>query len=74
VAAPTLILRGAESPLLTAEGAAELAGEIPNARLVEIADAGHHLQLERPDACLAALEPFLRAHHGRAKRRATLGP
>jgi pimeloyl-ACP methyl ester carboxylesterase len=74
VAAPTLILRGAESPLLTAEGAAALAGEIPNARLVEIPGAGHHLQLERPDACLAALEPFLRAHHGGAERRATLGP
>jgi pimeloyl-ACP methyl ester carboxylesterase len=73
VAAPTLILRGAESPLLTAEGAAELAREIPNAELVEVPGAGHHLQLERPEACLAALEPFLRAHHGGAERRATLG-
>jgi pimeloyl-ACP methyl ester carboxylesterase len=74
VAAPTLILRGATSPLLTAEGAAELAAEIPHARVVEIPGAGHHLQLERPDACLEAVEPFLLAHRGTASPRATLAP
>jgi N-formylmaleamate deformylase len=73
VLAPTLIVRGADSPLLTAAGAAELAGEIPNARLVEIPGAGHHVQLDRPDACLAAIEPFLRACHEGARRRATFG-
>jgi pimeloyl-ACP methyl ester carboxylesterase len=73
VLAPTLIVRGAESSLLTAAGAAELAGEIPNSRLVEIPGAGHHVQLDRPDACLAAIEPFLRACHEGARRRATFG-
>ena len=73
VAAPTLILRGAASPLLTREGAVELAGEIPNARLVEIPGAGHHLQLEQPEACLDEIEGFLLARDGADRRRATFG-
>ena len=73
VRAPTLILRGGESSLLTAAGAAELAAEIPNARLVEIPGAGHHVQLERPDACLEVVVPVLLACHESAERRATFG-
>jgi pimeloyl-ACP methyl ester carboxylesterase len=72
VRAPTLILRGGQSSLLTAAGAAELAGEIPDARLVVVPGAGHHLQLEQPEACLDAIEPFLLACHERARRAATL--
>lgn len=70
VRAPTLIVRGVESTLLTASGAAELAAEIPNARLVEIPGAGHHVQLDRPEACLAAIESFLRESHAAALPRA----
>jgi pimeloyl-ACP methyl ester carboxylesterase len=62
VRAPTLVLRGAESPLLTAAGAHELVRGLPDARLVEIAGAGHHLQLERPAECLAEILPFLEPH------------
>jgi pimeloyl-ACP methyl ester carboxylesterase len=62
VRAPTLILRGSESPLLTSSGAHELARGLPDARVVEVQGAGHHLQLERPAACLAALLPFLALH------------
>lgn len=62
VRAPTLVLRGAESPLLTRAGAHELARGLPDARLVEIAGAGHHLQMERPEACLAEILPFLARH------------
>jgi pimeloyl-ACP methyl ester carboxylesterase len=62
VRAPTLILRGAESPLLTDAGAHELVRGIVGAKLVEIAGAGHHVQMERPEACLAAIAPFLAEH------------
>ena len=62
VRAPTLVLRGAESPLLTRAGAHELMRGLPDARLVEIAGAGHHLQLERPAECLAEILPFLERH------------
>lgn len=59
VTSPALVLRGAESALLTAAGAAELASELPRARVVEIAEAGHNLHLEQPEAFLAAVLPFL---------------
>jgi pimeloyl-ACP methyl ester carboxylesterase len=62
VRVPTLILRGAESPLLTQAGAHELQRGIAGARLVEVAGAGHHLQMERPRECLAEIQPFLARH------------
>jgi pimeloyl-ACP methyl ester carboxylesterase len=64
VRAPTLILRGAESPLLTPEGAHELERAIPGSTLVEIAGAGHHVQMEKPAECLAQIRPFLELHCG----------
>ena len=62
VRAPTLILRGSESPLLTPAGAHELLRGIPGAKLVELPGAGHHVQLERPRECLAEIEAFLERH------------
>ena len=62
VRAPTLILRGEHSPLLSAAGAHELVRAIAGASLVEIPGAGHHLQMERPSECLAAILPFLELH------------
>ncbi len=59
---PTLIVRGADSPLLSAEGAAAFAAEIPAARVAVIGDAGHNPHLEQPEAFLAAVLPFLVAH------------
>ena len=59
---PTLIVRGAESPLLSAEGAAAFAAEIPGARIAVIEAAGHNPHLEQPEAFLAAVQPFLREH------------
>jgi pimeloyl-ACP methyl ester carboxylesterase len=56
---PTLIVRGAQSPLLSAEGAAAFAAEIPNAEVAVIEGGGHNLQLEQPKAFLAAVQPFL---------------
>ncbi len=59
VRCPVLVVRGAESDLLTAEGARELTGALPDARLVEIREAGHNAHLEQPDAVLGALDAFL---------------
>jgi pimeloyl-ACP methyl ester carboxylesterase len=56
---PVLLVRGAQSPLLSAEGAAALCAEIPDARVVEIEAAGHHVLLDRPEALLGALRGFL---------------
>ena len=60
--APTLVLRGVASPLLTDAGAHELVRGIAGAKLVEIAGAGHHVQMERPEECAAAIAPFLAEH------------
>ncbi len=55
----TLLLRGSESALLTRDGAAEIAGELPNTVVHEIPDAGHHVQIDQPGRVLAALASFL---------------
>lgn len=59
VRCPTLLVRGANSPLLTREGALEITAEIPDARLVEIPDAGHHVHIDQPELVLRALTDFL---------------
>jgi pimeloyl-ACP methyl ester carboxylesterase len=59
IACPTLIVRGAESTLLSAEGAAAVAAEIPGARVAVIEGAGHNLHLEQPAAFLAEAQAFL---------------
>ena len=59
---PALLVRGAESTLLSPAGAAALAGEIPDARLEEIPEAGHNVHMEQPRAFLAAVRRFLDQH------------
>jgi pimeloyl-ACP methyl ester carboxylesterase len=59
VRCPTLLLRGEESALLTREGALEIVSAIPDARLVEIPGAGHHVHIDRPDLVLEAMLDFL---------------
>lgn len=56
---PTLLVRGSESTLLTSEAARSFLAEVKSARLVEIADAGHHVLVDQPERLLAALETFL---------------
>jgi pimeloyl-ACP methyl ester carboxylesterase len=58
VRCPTLLVRGAESTLLSSEGAHAFVDEIPDARLLEVARAGHHVLLDRPDALIEALRGF----------------
>ena len=59
VACPTLLLRGAESFVLSPELAARTAQTIQNCHLVEIADAGHPIHLDNPPAFEAAVRKFL---------------
>ena len=59
VRCPTLIVRGAESPLLSAAGADAFASEIASARVAVVEAAGHNVHVEQPQAFLAAVLPFL---------------
>jgi esterase len=59
IAAPTLVLRGEESPILDREVAERMARELPDGRFVEIPRAVHTLHEDNPDAVLAALRAFL---------------
>ena len=57
---PTALLYGADSPVVTARGAAEAARLLPSAVLSEIPRAGHMLFWDNPPAALAALRQVLR--------------
>ncbi|MGH0036224.1 MAG: alpha/beta fold hydrolase [Myxococcota bacterium] len=59
VRCPVLLVRGAESSLLSREGAERWLEELPDARLVEIPDAGHHVQIDQPEAVERAVDAFL---------------
>ncbi|MCH7482981.1 MAG: alpha/beta hydrolase [Chloroflexi bacterium] len=59
VSVPTLIVRGAESTLLTGPVARRMRDAIPDCRLVEIDGCGHWAHLEAPEAYERALVDFL---------------
>ena len=59
VRAPTLVVVGDEDVEHIQAIARRLAADIPDARLVTIADAAHFPSLERPDAFDEALRGFL---------------
>jgi len=59
IAAPTLVLRGAESPRPTRRIAALVAQILPNACLETIEEAGHMLPLTHPEAVNAAIVAHL---------------
>ncbi len=59
VRVPTLVLVGRDDRLTPPKYARFLARTIPNARLVEVEDAGHFPQLEQPAAVNAALRTFI---------------
>jgi pimeloyl-ACP methyl ester carboxylesterase len=56
---PTLVLRGAESPILDRDVALRMAKELPDGKFVEIPRAVHTLHEDNPEAVLAALKEFL---------------
>ena len=61
ITAPTLIVRGGLSPVLTPEMANRLQSLIPGSTLVTIPDAYHHLTLDRPAEFTAVLGDFLKS-------------
>lgn len=58
IAAPVLVVRGAESDVLSADVAARMAEVIPDCRIVEVPGVGHAPMLTEP-AAVEALEEFL---------------
>ncbi len=59
VTAPTLIVRGAESDVLTVEVAERAAREMQHARLVTVPAAGHSVPGDNPDDFTAAVTEFV---------------
>jgi pimeloyl-ACP methyl ester carboxylesterase len=59
IACPTLIVRGAESPVLPQEQAARMLEMIPNARMVTISASGHTVMGDNPLEFEAKVKPFL---------------
>ncbi|MBJ3778125.1 alpha/beta fold hydrolase [Acuticoccus mangrovi] len=57
---PTLIVRGGISDMITAEIVEEMAAVMADARVVEVADAGHMVIEENPEGFNAAVLPFVR--------------
>nr|WP_319395692.1 alpha/beta fold hydrolase [uncultured Desulfobacter sp.] len=59
---PALVMGANEDKAIPSEKSQEMAGQIPDARLCMVADAGHMVNMEQPDAFNAALVDFLRAN------------
>ncbi|WP_055691053.1 alpha/beta fold hydrolase [Streptomyces prasinus] len=60
VRCPTLVVRGLDGALGRAE-AQEMVRVLPRGRYAEVADAGHLVHYDQPDAWCTAIEPFLDA-------------
>jgi esterase len=56
---PTLIIKGGESDILSAESAARLQAAIPGSRLAVVPGAGHSVMGDSPDAFVAMVREFL---------------
>lgn len=59
IACPTLVLRGAESDILSREIADKMMRALPDGTLVEIAEAGHTVPGDQPAAFAQAVRAFL---------------
>jgi 3-oxoadipate enol-lactonase len=62
IAVPTLVLSGSKDNNAPAPMMAKMASYIPSAKYVEIAGAGHLVNLERAEAFNTALDQFLKAN------------
>jgi pimeloyl-ACP methyl ester carboxylesterase len=58
---PTVVVRGAESDILTADMAAKMIEAQPKARLVDVDGAGHTVPGDQPAVFLKVLAEFLEA-------------
>jgi len=61
IACPILLVRGADSDVLSAEIARQMLAENRAARLVEVAGAGHTVPGDQPTVFRALLDAFLAA-------------
>ena len=61
VEAPVVVVRGAESALLSDEGAADLAASLRDGRVEVVSGAGHHVLLDAPAALSGVVSEFVRA-------------
>jgi pimeloyl-ACP methyl ester carboxylesterase len=59
VGVPVLVLRGAASDVLSRDGAAEVAEQLPDARLVEVSNAGHLAAGDNPTTTVDLIRTFL---------------
>lgn len=59
IAAPTLLIRGEFSDLVSAESAAAVVRRLRDGHLVRIAAGGHDLGVQQPEAVAAAIRTFL---------------
>jgi pimeloyl-ACP methyl ester carboxylesterase len=59
ITCPTLVIRAEKSKVLSPEIAQQMVERLPNARYVEIADAGHQVPLHQPDAFSSVVKEFL---------------
>lgn len=59
ITTPVLLVRGADSPILTTDEARATAAAIPGCRLVEVPDARHDVLADNPRGLLDAVLPFL---------------
>jgi pimeloyl-ACP methyl ester carboxylesterase len=59
ISAPTLLLFGGKDALFSAEDNKDMARWLPHAKVVTLADLGHSLPEEAPEAVAAALRQFL---------------
>ena len=59
ITVPALVIVGDQDPITPPADAQRMAGAIPNAKLVTIADAAHLAPVEQPAAVNAAVERFL---------------
>lgn len=57
---PTLFLMAQQDRMTPAKASAQLRSAIPDATVIEIAECGHAMMSEQPDAVLAALTGFLK--------------
>lgn len=65
IRAPTLIIWGAEDPVLPPGAAQPFARDIDSAEVIIIPNAGHAPMLEQPKSSVAKLLDFLAESHGR---------
>jgi pimeloyl-ACP methyl ester carboxylesterase len=67
ITAPTLLIRGEFSQVLSRSTAAQVVGRLAHGALIEICDAGHDLGVEQPEVVAAATRAFLLADRATAQ-------